>query len=224
MAVCDSRVLLRAYGRKTLYVFDVSTAHTLRAAASVPLPNAFYRLACTRRDGDTLVVFTYWNETSSVSLQRLALLPLRLERQRRLLLDIFQRRPADFHKLALRHANAWHRVAALVGQRAHWARALLDTQAGDKMAWTIVRDGLVLFDWDSKDLLSYELLSGRNSWDWIRLNTSNWRERTTEKSNAITETTWSHSVWLETSDMAYFNNASLFSALRDSNSVIIELL
>lgn len=74
MAVCESRVLLG--NETTLYVFDVSAAHTLSDAGSIVDQRGINGLACIRRDGDTLVSTANW---TSVSLQRLASLPLRLE-------------------------------------------------------------------------------------------------------------------------------------------------
>ena len=76
IAVCDSRVLLGGRGGDTLYVFDVSAESTLRDAGNVTLQSSVDDLACTRRDGVTLVAVSYDN---SVSLLRLTSLPLRLE-------------------------------------------------------------------------------------------------------------------------------------------------
>ena len=76
ISVCDSRVLLGEWGANTLYVFDVSEAHTLSAAGNVTLESLYRWVACTRRGNDTLVAIAH---ESSVSLQRLASFPLRLE-------------------------------------------------------------------------------------------------------------------------------------------------
>ena len=73
--LCDSRVLL-GNGGNTLYVFDVNEAHTLSDAGNVTLGSEFWGVACTRRGNDTLVAFSH---RSTVSLHRLASLPLRLE-------------------------------------------------------------------------------------------------------------------------------------------------
>ena len=79
ISVCDSRVLLGdLQGMQTLYVFDVNEAHNLIVsdAGNVSLESVFNGFACTRRGNDTLVAFAH---DSSVSLWRLAALPLRLE-------------------------------------------------------------------------------------------------------------------------------------------------
>ena len=74
MEVCDMHVLLIQNGE--LYVFDVNAAHNLNYAGSVHLQIWSCCLACTRRENDTLVAFAH---DSSVSLQRLASIPLRLK-------------------------------------------------------------------------------------------------------------------------------------------------
>ena len=74
--MCDSRVLLvECVHRYTMYVFDVSAEHTLRDAGSVTFHSKPNAVACTRRDGVTLVAFTQY---TSVSLLRLTSIPLRL--------------------------------------------------------------------------------------------------------------------------------------------------
>ena len=74
-AVCDSRVLLGERGGDRVYVSDVSAEHTLRDTGNVTLQSGAYGVACTRRDGVTLVAFSH---DTSVSLLRLTSLPLRL--------------------------------------------------------------------------------------------------------------------------------------------------
>ena len=76
IAVCDSHVLLADGGNNTVYVFNVNAEHSVIRAGSVSVENEFYRLACTRREGDTLVALA---NTSSVQLHRLTSAPLRLD-------------------------------------------------------------------------------------------------------------------------------------------------
>ena len=171
-AVCDSRVLLGGdgdtldmsrmllggYERHTLYVFDVSVAHTLRDAGSVTLPSRFNNVACTRRNGVTLVAFSHY---SSVSLLQLTSLPLRLVplasvnltspgrllfREELLLVE-------DLNIATVTHDIVSFRVTdnALTD-----LRVLYDAQANVRAyAWTLAGDRLVLWDLLSWDLLVY---------------------------------------------------------------------
>ena len=161
LAVCDSRVLLGGIGGSTLYVFDVSAEHNLRDAGSVQLQtaSAIYGVACTRRDNDTLVAFSH---ASSVSLQRLASLPLRLEplasvdftAPRRLLFRGDLLLVADWNDTAGKHAIVSFRATdnALTERR-----VLLDAQRSVNVrAWTLAGDQLVLTDWMSDDLHVYD--------------------------------------------------------------------
>ena len=159
MEVCDSRVLLGESGGNTLYIFNVSAAHTLRAADSLSLQNTTFRkVACARRDGDTLVAFSH---SSSVSLQRLASLPLRLERLASV--DF-----TDPHRLLFRgdllFVTDWNSTSdthVIVSLRASGnafteRRVLLDAQPGVGLGpWALSGDRLVLWDSNSEDLLVY---------------------------------------------------------------------
>ena len=177
--VCDSRVMLGGGVMKTLYVFDVSAAHTLRYAGSeVHQQNAIHRFACTRRDNDTLVATLH---STGVSLQRLAS-PLRLERMvtsvevtcwlwvsrllfRGELLLIFDWKHAP-NKDAIVSLRATDN--ALTERR-----VLLDDKDFNQVtAWTLAGDQLVISDSHS-NLLVYHFV-------W----TQYWRECATEGSNA----------------------------------------
>ena len=150
-AVCDSRVLLGDGGRNMLHVFAVSAEHTLRDTGSVTLQSEIYRVACIRRDGDTLVAFS--NDTS-VSLLRLTSLPLRLVPLASF--DLTDPRLLLFREDLLLVAD-WNK--AIVSFRASdnaltERRVLLDAQAGVNVhAWALAGDRLVL--WDLWDLLVY---------------------------------------------------------------------
>ena len=159
IAVCDSRVLLGGEGWDTLYVFDVSSESTLRDAGSVTIQSRFYGIACTRRDGVTLVAFS--NDTS-VSLLRLTSLPLRL-------VPLASVSLTDPHRLLFREdlllvadLNRANRTDAIVSFRVSGnalteRRVLLDAQAGVRVeAWTLASDRLVLRDLKSEELLVYD--------------------------------------------------------------------
>ena len=157
-AVCDSRVLLVEWGGRTMYVFDVSAERTLRDAGNVSYSRRFYAVACTRRDGVTLVAFSHF---ISVSLLRLTSLPLRL-------VPLASVNLTDPHRLLFRGdlllVTDWNRAtntSAIVSFRASdnaltERRVLLDAQAGVGMrAWALAGDRLVLSSRYSEELLVY---------------------------------------------------------------------
>ena len=156
ISVCDSRVLLGQYGNpRTLHVFDVSEAHTLSDAGDVTPERRFYGFACARRGNDTLVAFAH---SSSVSLQRLASLPLRLEPlasvdltdPRRLLFRGDLLLVADWNEATRTHAIVSFRAADnALSERL----VLLGAQTGIPRAWALAGERLVLAN--SKDLLEY---------------------------------------------------------------------
>ena len=168
-SVCDSRVLLAgregnsstfdSHRLRTLYVFAVSAEHTLRDAGSVTWQSDSYQLTCTRRDGDTLVAF--FRDTSSVYLQRLASLPLRLEP----LASVDVTDPwrllfrGDLLLLAeyYRATELTDIVSLRVSGNALTERRVLlnDVCVG---LWALAGDRLVLFDWKSNDLLVYDFI------------------------------------------------------------------
>ena len=157
-AVCDSRVLLGGEGWDKLYVLDVSAEHTLRDAGSVTLRSGAYEVACTRRDGVTLVAFSH---NTSVSLLRLTSLPLRLvplasvslTAPYRLLFREDLLLVADWNKATRKGAIVSFRVSSnALTER----RVLIDAQAGiSVMAWALAGDRLVFWNWESKELLVY---------------------------------------------------------------------
>ena len=157
-AVCDSRVLLGSEGRDTLYMFDVSAEHTLRDAGSVTLHNGAYRVACTRRDGVTLIGFSH---DTSVSLLRLTSLSLPLVPIASV--SLTEPRQLLFLKnlLLVKDWNSATRSHAIVSFRASdnaltERRMLFDAQANVSInAWALAGDRLVLWDYNSKDLLVY---------------------------------------------------------------------
>ena len=163
ISVCDSRVLLFERGGNTLYVFDVNAEHTLHYAGYVTQQTAMYGLVCTRRVNDTLVAFSH--ERTSVSLHRLASLPLRLEPLSRV--DLTDPHPfllfrgdlllvVDFNS----HTDLTDIVSLRVsGNALTERRVLLDAQAGVHVAfWALAGDRLVLWDGKSKDLLVYAFI------------------------------------------------------------------
>ena len=151
--VCDSRVLLGGGGGNTLYVFAVSAEHTLREAGSVTWQSSFNRVACTRRDGVTLVAFSHG---TSVSLLRLTSFPLRLVP----LASVNLTRP--YHLLFredLLLVTDWKKATgshAIVSFRA-FDNALTEQRVlfdGFRVsAWTLAGDRLVL--WNSWNLVVY---------------------------------------------------------------------
>ena len=156
IVVCDSRVLLVERGGNTMYVFDVSAEHTLRDAGNVTLQSGAYGVACTCSDGVTLVAYTDYY--TSVSLLRLSLLPLRLVPLASISLPYSRR--LLFREDLLLVTGDWE--GAIVAFRTSdnlltERRVLLDAQAGVRVfAWALTGDRLVLFNWNSGDLLVYD--------------------------------------------------------------------
>ena len=159
-AVCDSRVLLGDAGGNTMYVFDVSAEHTLRDAGNVTLQSKTYAVACTRRDGVTLVAFSH---DTSVSLLRHTSLPLRLVPLASVSLTAPHRLLFREDLLLVSDWNKANRTGAIVSFRASdneltERRVLLDAQAGVSVnAWAFAGDRLVLQNWNSNDLVVYAL-------------------------------------------------------------------
>ena len=157
-AVCDSRVLLGDIGSDTMYVFDVNAEHTLRDAGSVNWKISAYGVACTRRDGVTLVAFSHY---TSVSLQRLASLPLRLEPIASVDLTDPNLLLFSGDLLLVADLNRATRTYAIVSFRASdnaltERQVLLDAEAGvDVRDWALASDRLVLWNWAPKELRVY---------------------------------------------------------------------
>ena len=159
LAVCDSRVLLGQEGENTLYVFDVSAESTLRDAGNVTLQSEIYGVACTRRDGVTLVAFSH---NTSVSLLRLTSLPLRLVPLASVSLTEPTRLLFREDLLLVTDWNRANRTDAIVSFRVSGnvlseRRVLLDAQAGLDVnyGWDLASDRLVLWDWNSNELRVY---------------------------------------------------------------------
>ena len=158
LAVCDSRVLVVEYGKNTMYVFDVSEERTLRDAGNVTLQSNIYGVACTRRDGVTLVAFAHG---TSVSLLQLTSLPLRLEPLASVSLTVAHRLLFREDLLLVVDWNRATRTDAIVSFRASYnalteRRVILDTQAGvDLNAWALASERLVLWNKEQKELLVY---------------------------------------------------------------------
>ena len=142
-----------------LYVFVLSAEHTLHDAGTVTLQSRFYGLACTRRENDTLVAFGHG---SSVSLQRLASSPQRLEP----LASVNLAAPwrvlfleelllvADWNTSTQEYSIVLFRA---LGDALTERRVLLKAlQSVYIFAWTLARDRLVLADLNSGDLLVYD--------------------------------------------------------------------
>ena len=158
-AVCDSRVLLVQRGGNKMYVFDVSTEHTLRDAGSLTLQSSFYGVTCTRRDGVTLVAFSH---DTSVTLLRLTSLPLRLVPLASVSLTAPGRLRFRGDLLLVADWNDATGSHAIVSFRASdnaltERRVLLDAQAGVRVgAWALASDRLVLWNWKTEELLVYD--------------------------------------------------------------------
>ena len=160
LTVCDSRVLFGRGMTNTLYVFDVSAAHTLREAGSVSLQTTSSCLACTRRDNDTLVAFAHYD---SVSLQRLTSPLLRLEQiasvkltePRHLVFVGDQLLVADLNDDTGKHAIVSLRAT---GNALSERRVLLNAQRSVYVScWTLAGDKLVIVEWDSTNQKSGDL-------------------------------------------------------------------
>ena len=157
LAVCDSRVLLGG-GHLTLYVFDVSADHTLRDAGSVTLQLGWSNVACTRRDGVTLVAI---QNSTSVLLLRLTSLPLHLVPLASVSLSYPIRFLFREDLLLVVDLNFVTLTEEIVSFRASdnaltERRVLLDAQARVIVyAWALAGDRLVLWDNNSKDLRVY---------------------------------------------------------------------
>ena len=168
-AVCDSRVLLG--GRYTLNVFDVSAEHTLLDAGNVTWQSRFRKfectgldcdtivaVVCTRRDSNTLVAFS---DDTSVFLQRLASLPLRLEPLASVNLTAPRLLLFRGDLLIIADWNRANRTDTIVSFRVSGnalteRRVLLDAQAGVYVgAWALASDRLVLMNWELLELLVY---------------------------------------------------------------------
>ena len=159
IAVCDSRVLLYSYeeaGLNAMQVFDVSAEHKLRAAGNVTLPSDIYEMiACTRRDGVTLVAFS--NDTS-VSLLRLT--SLLLHRESLTSVSLTAPRRLLFRGDLLLVAD-WNRdpdmiVSFRVSGNALTERQVLLDEAGVRVeAWALASDRLVLWNEEPEELLVY---------------------------------------------------------------------
>ena len=158
-AVCDSRVLLGQWRSDRVNVFEVSAEHTLRDAGSLTLQSGFNGVACTRRDGITLVAFS--NETS-VTLLRLMSFTLRLVPLASVSLTAPHRVLFREDLLLVADWNKANRTDAIVSFRVSGnalteRRVLLDAQAGVRVvAWTLASDRLVLRDLKSEELLVYD--------------------------------------------------------------------
>ena len=155
-AVCDSRVLLVERRENTMYVFDVSAKSTLRDAGNVTLQRRFWRLACTRRNVDTLIAFSHETSVSLLRLtsQRLRLEPLAslsLTAPRRLLFREDRLLVADWKSATNTHAIVSFRATdnALTERR-----VLLDAQAGvDVNVLALAGDRLILFNSRLEEIL-----------------------------------------------------------------------
>ena len=160
IVVCSSHVLLGGGngGGHRLFVFDVNAEHTLRAVGTVAASNSFVRHSCTRLGNDTYVAFSYGR---SVSVYRLASLPLRLEPL--VNVDLTAAYGLLFREDLLlvadwNSATQSHAVMALRPLKSGLTqqRVLLDVHAGVHVwSWTLAGDRLVLWDFKSKDLLVY---------------------------------------------------------------------
>ena len=159
IAVCDSRVMLGGGGRNRLYVFAVSAEHTLRDAGNVTLQSVAYGVACTRRDGVTLVAFS--NYDTSVSFLRLTLLPLRLVPLASVSLTTPKWLLFREDLLLVADWNRATRTNDIVLFRASdneltERRVLHDAQAGVSVhAWALAGDRLVFWNGDLEELRVY---------------------------------------------------------------------
>ena len=159
MEVCYSNVLIGSGGKETLYLFDVSAAHTLSYAGSVV--HQCYGLACALRNCDTFVAIA---NLTSVSLQRLASSPQRREHiatsvefvrgkpllRGELLLVVDFDGPTNKCVIV-----SFRETDNVLTER----RGLLDDQeSGYVTAWTLAGDQLVLAIKNSKSLLVFDIV------------------------------------------------------------------
>ena len=139
-----------------MYVFELSAEHTLRDAGNVTLKSDINGVACTRRDGVTLVAFSH---ADSVSLQRLTSLPLRLVPLATVSLPALPNLLLFREDLLLVVYYRDIETHAIVSFRTSdnaltERRVLLDFQAGEYVSdWTLAGDRLVLCN----NLISEEL-------------------------------------------------------------------
>ena len=161
MDVCDSRVLLGQLGGTVLYVDDVSANHSLHYAGNVTLPSAINGVACTRRGNDTLVAFAH---NSSVSLQRLASRPLRLEPLASVNLTAPWRLLFRGDLLLAADWNRDNVTQAIVSFRATdnaltERRVLRDAQNSvHVIGWTLAGEKLVVSQWNRTEETSGDLI------------------------------------------------------------------
>lgn len=157
LAVCDSRVLLGETDQKTLYGFDVSAEHHMRAVGSLEVRNAFYRMTSTRLDAERLVAFSH---RTAVSVHRLVE-PFQLESLTHVELSSPYHLLFWGNLLLVADKNLQARQDAIVsflatGTSLTRQHQLLDSNANIAVAqWCIAGDQLVVWDRASKDLLLY---------------------------------------------------------------------
>lgn len=161
IGLCGSRVLL-PNSRHRLHAIDVNAQHFLHTAGTIAHEFDFISFACTLIGADAFVAFIE-EVPASVSLYRLV--ELRLEK-----LDsfdlIFRPQSLLFRGdllLATCSNEDNNKEDVIVSLRATAegftrGRKLLDSDAAvDVDAWCLVADRLVLWDYNSKDLLVYAL-------------------------------------------------------------------
>ena len=164
LSVCDSRVLVVGIGDSGLvlhHMFDITAQHNLIGAGPEVQQRLGYNLACTRRDNDTLIAT---DGGGSVSLQRLATGPLRLEHiatsqdvayifkllfRGELLLVADWKYENNTHKRIIQSFRATPNALTERRVLLHNVSFFLD--------WTLAGDRLVLADTDS-NLLVYDFV------------------------------------------------------------------
>ena len=163
IAVCDSRVLIPDWDRHTVYVFDVNAEHNVSVVGSVPDSRDIHKLACFRRDNDTLVAFSHLNSTS---LNGLTSSPLSLKELWRV--GIINPYELVFYKELLLIAdlvnnNQTHKSHNIMSFRVSDSelkenRELLASEVNVYVrAWALAGERLVLWDENSWNLLVYAL-------------------------------------------------------------------
>ena len=158
--VCDSRVLLGDVGGNTLNVLDVSAEHTLRDVGNVTLQSGAYGVACTRRDGATFVALSHFISVSL--LLQLTSLPLRLVPLASVNLT------AAHELLFLEDLLLVQLVKDDLNRATRSSHAIVSLRASDYAlteprvllnfpidVWALAGDRLVLWDYNSQDLLVY---------------------------------------------------------------------
>lgn len=158
--LCNSHVFFGSGERRDrLREFEVNAEHSLRSLGTIQLANEFREFACTRDGNDTLVALSHFDRT--VSLHRLVALRLEplavieLVDPSKLLFRDNLLLIADWNEVIEKHA-----IVSFVATGGRFTRTykrhLLEANVGVEVeAWGLAGDQLVVWDWNSEDLVVY---------------------------------------------------------------------